>query len=66
MTDTTAAKIIEDSEAFSRGMGAYLKKLQEQAKTSKIQAKKDAIEALKRTGVLDKNGEPKERIVSWE
>lgn len=63
---TEASKIIRDEEAFSRGMEVYLKKLQKQAKTSKAQAKKDAIEALKRTGVIEENGEPKERIVSWE
>lgn len=62
----TALKIIEDEKAFSRGMEEYLKKLQKQAEKSKTQAKKDAIKALKKTGVIDENGKAKERIVSWE
>lgn len=62
----TALKIIEDEKVFSRGMEMYLRKLQEQAEKSRTQAKKDAIKALKKTGVIDKNGKVKERIVSWD
>ena len=44
-------------------MGAYIEKIRA---LSEEEAKKSAMDALKRTGVVGKNGKIKEKIVSWE
>ncbi len=62
----TAVKIIHDERIFAEQMREYVEKLEEQAKTSKSQAKKDAVKALKETGVINNNGSSKKKIVSWE
>ena len=62
----TAVKIIHDERIYVEQMRAYVEKLEEQAETSEKQAKKDAIKALKETGVINKNGKLKKKIVSWE
>ncbi|MDE5994692.1 MAG: hypothetical protein K2G60_04180 [Oscillospiraceae bacterium] len=62
----TAVKIIHDERLFAEQMREYVARLEEQAKTSKTQAKKDAVKALKETGVINNNGSSKKKIVSWE
>ena len=44
-------------------MDRYIEKLK---KMPKEKAKKESLEALKRTGVIGKDGNPKDTIVSWE
>lgn len=62
----TAVKIIHDERIFAEQMREYVERLEEQAKTSTNQAKKDAVRALKETGVINNNGSSKKKIVSWE
>lgn len=59
-------KILEDETAYATAIRTYLFTLTEQSKENAEQAKKDAIEALKRTGVVNDNGTAKDKIVSWE
>lgn len=61
-----AAKITDDELIYSKGLQEYLKMLQKQKNDDPEEAKKDAIKALKKTGVINKNGTPKKKIVSWE
>lgn len=62
----TAVKIINDERIYAQKMKAYVEKLEEQAKCSKEDAKKEAKEALIATGVINENGSSKTKIVSWE
>lgn len=62
----TAVKIINDERIYAQQMKAYVEKLEEQAKYSKEDAKKEAKEALIATGVINENGSSKTKIVSWE
>lgn len=62
----TAVKIIHDERIYAENMRAYVEKLEKQAKASTSQAKKDATKALKKTGVINRNGSSKKKIVSWE
>lgn len=58
------AKILQDELIYANEMKAYLYNLKVQARLSPEQAKKDAINALKRTGVIEKDGSAKSKIVS--
>lgn len=49
-------------EEYIRGMDEYIKYLES---LPPEQARKEAREDLIRSGVLDKDGNPKENIVSW-
>lgn len=62
----TALKIINDEKVFAEKMKIYVEKLERQARDSEEQAKQDAKKALRETGVIDKNGTIKKKIVSWE
>lgn len=62
----TALKIIDDEKIFAEKMKLYIRKLESQAEFSEVQAKKDAKKALLETGVINKNGTIKKKIVSWE
>ena len=62
----TAVKIINDERIYAQQMRAYVEKLEEQAKHSKEDAKKEAKKALIATGVINENGSSKTKIVSWE
>lgn len=62
----TALKIINDEKVFAEKMKIYVEKLEKQAKESEQQAKEDAKKALRETGVINKNGTIKKKIVSWE
>lgn len=62
----TAIKIINDEKVFAEKMRIYVENLEKQAEVATDQAKKEAKKALKETGVIDKNGAVKKKIVSWE
>lgn len=63
MTVKTAIALQKDDAKFLEEMDRYI----EQLKSRPPQvAKKEAREALYRTGVIDQNGKLKENIVSWE
>ena len=62
----TAMKLIDDERIFVKEMELYVQKLKMQSQTSKKQAQADAKKALKKTGVINKNGTAKKKIVSWE
>lgn len=62
----TAVKIIHDERIFAEQMREYVEQLEQEAKTSKEKARKDAVKALKETGVINNNGSAKKKIVSWE
>lgn len=62
----TALKIINDEKVFAEKMKIYVEKLERQAQDSEEQAKKEARKALRETGVINKNGTIKKKIVSWE
>ena len=57
-------KILQDELIYANEMKTYLYNLKAQARLSPEQAKKDAIDALKRTGVIEKDGSAKIKIVS--
>ncbi len=62
----TALKIINDEKVFAEKMKIYVERLEKQALDSEEQAKEDAKKALRETGVINKNGTIKKKIVSWE
>ena len=47
-------------------MDKYIRKLEQQSQKSRKKAKSEAEDALKRTGVINRNGALKKVIVSWE
>lgn len=53
-------------KSFAEQMKEYVERLRRQAKTSKETAAQEAMKALIETGVLNSDGSPKKRIVSWE
>lgn len=58
---------LQSSEAkFVNEMDNYIKKLKKQQTSSKTIAYKEAMAALQRTGVVNKHGKPKKKIVTWE
>ncbi len=57
-----AAKLNKDANTIC-GFEKYIKELRSMQKDD---AKAEAIKALHRTGVATKNGELKDKIVSWE
>lgn len=61
-----AVKILRDEQAYAREMQAYVKTLKKQSRESSSVAKRNAINALKKTGVINSNGSAKVKIVSWE
>lgn len=60
---STAVLLQKEQCEYLKGMDNFIAKLKKQS--SEI-AKVEATEALKRTGVLDKKGQTKKKIVSWE
>ncbi len=62
----TDKKIVEDEQVFAQKMAMYVEELRKQAEENPEKAKEDAVQALKETGVLDEDGETKNKIVSWE
>ena len=63
MTATLLLGMDKEDAEFIEGMRQYINKLRS---LSPECAKKEAQEALIRTGVLDEHGNPKKNIVSWE
>lgn len=62
----TAAKYLIQEDSLSAEMKKYIQELVVQGEKMPRQAKIEAIEALRRTGVLTEDGKEKEKIVSWE
>lgn len=63
--NATARPLLQDG-TFAKEMRAYLENLKRQQVNSQEQATKDAMSALKRTGVVAEDGKVKKKIVSWE
>lgn len=53
-------------EGYVEAMDYFITKLKKQKEISINSARKDAKEALIRTGVATKNGKTKNKIVSWD
>lgn len=62
----TAEKIKEYEMSFANEFREYGQRLHERYVMNEPGARKEARDALIRTGVLDKDGRPKERIVTRE
>ncbi len=62
---TTAKSLIQEDFLVAE-MKKYIQELIAHGEEMPGQAKTEAIEALRRTGVLTEDGEEKEKIVSWE
>lgn len=60
---TTAQYLIQEDELSLR-MREYINSRKQEAMSP--QARQEALDALRRMGVVDENGKPKEEIVSWE
>ncbi len=43
----------------------YIKEMSVRYKKDPISSQKEALEALKRTGVVNRKGKTKEKIISW-
>ena len=63
---STAIKLRENEKRYLRDMERYIKRLEDEQVKSKESAYREAQEALIRTGVMDKDGKMKKKIVSWE
>lgn len=61
----TAERIKEYDMSFANELREYGQKLRERYVLDERKAREDARDALIRTGVLNKDGRPKEQIVSW-
>lgn len=60
----TAEKIKEYEMSFANELREYGQKLRERYALDEREARVDACDALIRTGVIDKDGSPKKRIVT--
>ena len=56
---------MDDTKVLAE-MDKYIRKLEQQSQKSRKKAKSEAEDALKRTGVINRNGALKKVIVSWE
>jgi len=56
----------EDEKTFMEAISLYIEELQKQIEHDPKAAKREAREALIRTGVLTSKGKNKDVIVSWE
>lgn len=63
---STAIKLRENEARYLRDMEIYIKRLEDEQVKSKESAYQEAKKALIRTGVMDKDGKMKKKIVSWE
>lgn len=63
---STAIKLRENEARYLRDMEIYIKRLEDEQVKSKEIAYQEAKKALIRTGVMDKDGKMKKKIVSWE
>ena len=63
---STAIKLRENEARYLRDMEIYIKRLEDEQVKSKESAYQEAKKDLIRTGVMDKNGKMKKKIVSWE
>lgn len=55
---------MDDTKVLAE-MDKYIRKLEQQSQKSRKKAKSEAEDALKRTGVINRNGALKKVIVSW-
>lgn len=64
----TTATILEKEEyKFANEMEKYVKELKSMRKRNgEAECREEALEALKRTGVVTRNGNTRKKIVSWE
>lgn len=60
---STAVLLQEKQRKYLEEMDSFIAQLQKDASQ---EAKEEAVLALKRTGVITKNGKQKKKIVSWE
>lgn len=65
MLSTTAKYLTQESELVLQ-MRSYLTARKAEGTTGSPKEKQEALDALRRMGVVDENGKPKEKIVSWE
>lgn len=63
---STATILRKEEYLFAKEMESYIETLKNQQKMSQDDAYEDAKNALKRTGVINRNGNTKKKIVSWE
>lgn len=56
-----AVSLNREQDKYIKEMNEYIKKI-----SASPQAETEALEALKRTGVVTKQGNLKKKIVSWE
>lgn len=62
----TAAQYLMQESELTLSMRDYVKELNAEGPDVSPQARQEALEALRRMGVVDETGERKEKIVSWE
>lgn len=62
----TVAKLRADDMEVAKAMKKYVDGEAKRFKNDPDSAKRDALEALQRTGVATKQGNLKKKIVSWE
>lgn len=62
----TAAQYLMQESELTLSMRDYVKELNAEGPDVSPQARQEALEALRRMGVVDEAGERKEKIVSWE
>ncbi len=58
-------KYFTQEDPLTRELKIYIQELIERESRNPVEVRKEAIEALKRTGVLTEDGKRKEKIVSW-
>lgn len=62
----TAAQYLMQESELTLSMRDYVKELNAEGPDVSPQARQEALEALRRMGVVDETGERREKIVSWE
>ncbi len=60
-----AVKYLTQEDPLTSEMKVYIQELLERESKEPEEVRKEAIEALKRTGVLTKDGKRKDKIVTW-
>ena len=63
---SNSTKLLDDEKIFVEEIKIYIEALEEQSRLSQEIALIEARKALKRTGVIAKNGKTKKKIVTWE
>lgn len=64
---TTATILRNEEFKFANEMEEYVEEIKNKRKLKgEAECRKEALAALKRTGVVTKNGNTRKKIVSWE